>query len=1453
MIKNYIRNGLLILGAIAIFAYLSIQAQAIDPRQHSNYIGNIRQLEAIDARLHEDILELRLGQLSSYEPVMDDLDELERLQNSLRETPSFIDPPGQMTIQNIIGDCSLALYDKKTLIEDFKLQNEILTESLAFFPVAVTDLIDEISDNQADAELGADLKNLLENVLIYNLSNSEALATTIRTQIDALNRNRPSNDALINQSDTNLEMVLNHAEIIVEGRPKVDRFIEDILSMSVNQHSEQIFQAYNRYYEQAVQRSNFYRLLLFGFSFIVMGFVSTSIIMTMRRSAMALNEAKEKYLSIFQNASEGIFQTLPEGGGHYLSVNPAMARIYGYDSPQDLINNVTNVEQQIYVDPKRRLEFIQAMNTHGAVSNFETQIYQTDGQIIWISENARTVRDEAGNMLYYEGFIQDITERKMAQQALQKAYAELEQKVKERTSDLSQANKHLQQQITERKQTEEKLARRNLVVETLNELSHTSISSLEMGLVLNNVARVINESVDATSTYIARWDASQGLATVIAEYISPNANDKEQISDLGYAYERQLYDNLYEWDNNPQDYRITRSDDPNLSYEIRSHMEQYGGKVTVEIPIYVVDECIGSIEVWESRFLRTFNKGELDLIQTIANQLGSIIDRARLFEAQKKQRQIAESLRQVALALNTSLDHESVLNKIIEQLGYVIQYDMASVLLQIGDDLVLSSSSKMAQPYLGYRIQISSNEFAARVFKQNQLVIIPDIQADPQQALWLVDESLRSWMGAPLLIDEQAIGVLTTTSFEIDAYDEYEGQLLQSFANQAAIAIKNARMFEDTQKALQRTERLYSASLALGLSLDLQQVLSHILDELQQIVPYDSASVQELKQDYLEIIGGNGFVNHQEIIGLQFYLEDDNPNTDVIKQRQAVIIDDVRQEYSKFETEPHNIINIRSWLGIPLLFGDQLLGMMAIDKQIPGYYTPDHARLATAFAAQAAIAIKNAQLYTNTQDALIAARTANKAKSRFLANMSHELRTPLNAILGFAQVMRQEAGVSAEQKENLEVISSSGEHLLTLINDILEMSKIEAGRATFNRENFNLHQLLGNLENMFSRRAKEKGIELSVVCHPNVPNNIATDEGKLRQVLINLLSNAIKFTDEGSISVRASVKENLRAESTVPNTDDGSDRVQIKFEVEDSGCGIASEELLNLFDPFTQTQSGQQLQQGTGLGLAISRQFIQLMGGEIRVTSELGQGSNFEFDITAQLCTPIDFTTPKPARQVIGLAADQSTFRILIVEDNRANRMLLVKLLQPLGFEIREAKNGLEAIEIWQAWQPHLIWMDIRMPIMDGYEATHKIKATPQGQETIIIALTANAFEEDRVNIISKGFDDFVRKPVQTNVIYEMMANHLGVKFIYNENEQQQNIESKLTTDPQRLTPDTLAVLSPNLIAALHEATVMCDLKLIHIAIDYIQEQDGTIANSLTKLADNFAFDEILALIERKS
>lgn len=461
------------------------------------------------------------------------------------------------------------------------------------------------------------------------------------------------------------------------------------------------------------------------------------------------------------------------------------------------------------------------------------------------------------------------------------------------------------------------------------------------------------------------------------------------------------------------------------------------------------------------------------------------------------------------------------------------------------------------------------------------------------------------------------------------------------------------------------------------------------------------------------------------------------------------------------------------------------------------------------------------------------ADVANQAKSEFLANMSHELRTPLNGILGYAQILQRDQIVTPKQKNGLSIIQECGSHLLTLINDILDISKIEAKKFDLYTNDFHLENFLRGVRDIFNIKAEQKEINFKYEVINQLPIAINTDEKRLRQVLINLLGNAIKFTQQGEVSFKIGVIENQKANVKY---------WKIRFQIEDSGVGMTSEQLTKIFLPFEQVGDSKNKYEGTGLGLAISRQIVEMMGGNIQVESTPNKGSKFWFDLNLPEAT--DWISPQSGfkQNVISYQGRQQI--VLVVDERWENRSVIVNLLEPIGFKVIEAQNGKDGLEKAQEFQPDLIITDLAMPVMNGLEMTQHLRSQCEFKSTVIIASSASVFSLNRQQSLEAGCNDFLPKPVQTNDLFDKIQNHLNLIWI----NEAKNIESICSLEKIIFPPKEKLV---NLYKFAKTGCIQ-DIQEEAIYIKNLDSKYTGFANKILELAEELDDEKIVDLIKNE-
>jgi len=652
---------------------------------------------------------------------------------------------------------------------------------------------------------------------------------------------------------------------------------------------------------------------------------------------------------------------------------------------------------------------------------------------------------------------------------------------------------------------------------------------------------------------------------------------------------------------------VYRTGEPMVVGDVREVPYYYEGAPEVRselaVPVRVGGRVIGVLNV-ESRHRDAFDEEDLAFYMAIAGQLGIALENARLYQETVRRLAEAQILQEISLAAASTLDFDQVLERAISALGRMLGVEYLNFMLpDEGGKYMVTHPAMLGfvpPPEGVFRFPATAC-IAGRVYRTGQPALVPDVSQDPDYAVGADD--VRSELAVPVKVGDEVAAVLNLESSRPNAFDEGDLAFYTAVAGQLGVALENARLYRREQHRRREAETLYRAAQALTTTLDLREVLDRILTELQQVVPYDSASVQLLQEGRLEIIGGRGFPNLEELLGVTFDPEkEDNPNSDVVRSRAPVILEDAPTAYEKFRREPHAAAGIRAWMGVPLLFGDRLIGMLALNSREPGFYTPEHARLALAFAGQAAIAIENARIYRQLEEqsaklgrALQELRYLDRLRDEVVQNVSHELRTPVTLIQGYAELLLSgDLGPVLEtQRGALEVIRERTAMLSQLIYNLTALRVVP--RETLALLPLAVQEPVRHALSSYSRTADRAGIRFEVDLPDDLPL-VVGDRGHLRLVFSHLIENAIKFSpDGGLVRVRA-----------------WADGRWVCVAVQDRGIGIASEHLSRIFQRFYQVDGSTTRRfGGMGIGLALVWEIVDAHQGRVEVESKPGEGSTF--------------------------------------------------------------------------------------------------------------------------------------------------------------------------------------------------------------------------------------------------
>lgn len=643
-----------------------------------------------------------------------------------------------------------------------------------------------------------------------------------------------------------------------------------------------------------------------------------------------------------------------------------------------------------------------------------------------------------------------------------------------------------------------------------------------------------------------------------------------------------------------------------------------------------------------------------------------------------------------------------------------------------------------------------------------------------------------------------------------------------------------------------------SAVMKASQAISKEIVLEQLLRKLIQIVIENAGAqsglliLKEAEQFWIKAEGGIYLqeVNIFESLPLASVQQDTLIPTTVvnyvIRTQKEVILNEAT-ESELFKADPYIAQqHPKSVLCLPISYQGQVIGVLYFENNLISHaFTEDRLTILKLLSSQIAISLQNALLYKQHEKARQEAELANRAKSVFLSNMSHELRTPLNAILGYAQILDFNKTLNAEQREGIDVIKRSGEYLLMLINDILDISKIETGRFQLQPHDFNFDKFLKTIEEMFWIRAKQKKITFIFERLSALPGGIYGDEKRLRQILVNLLDNAVKFTKRGGVCLKVGYAE-VTEQIDVPR--------KIRFQIEDTGIGIAQEKIGEIFLPFKQIDDDKQWTAGMGLGLFMTRKLIEMMGGELQVSSTLGSGSTFWTELMLEEIP--HFIEARTKKEPIIMGYEGAKRTILVVDDVLENRLVVINLLEPFGFGVVEACDGREGLVKAQSLRPDLILMDFVMPVMDGFEATRQIKKIPALEKIPIIAASASVFDNDRREGIAAGCDTFIAKPFRASVLLDLLQKHLELTWIYQAEEEKIEPVHELEESIEQ----TLVGPTPSDASTLFELAMMGDIKGVVQLVERLEQANENLvpfANQVRYLAKEFKEEQICDLVER--
>ncbi|MFO7728694.1 MAG: PAS domain S-box protein [Desulfonatronovibrio sp.] len=1038
------------------------------------------------------------------------------------------------------------------------------------------------------------------------------------------------------------------------------------------------------------------------------------------------------------NAPIGIFTSTLDG--RYISANSALARMYGYDSPEELIKSVTDIATQVYASPEDHKEFIRLIKEQGEVINHESRRLRKDGTIFWVSMNSRSLKDENGRVVACQGFTTDITARKMAQ----KKYQDLVENINDvifsidiqgRITYLSpSADNIFGEQATE-------LLGRNfmelidprdipLIEQAWDNVLHGRIQPSEFRICLKPDQTLW---VRTSSRPIIKDGTAVGVTGILTD-ISQRKQAEEQYQMLfremldGFA----LHEIICNESGEPVDYRFLAV---NPAFEKATGLK--GDAIVGRTVLEVLPET-------ESHWIKTYGQVAMTGEPVVFDNFSAAVQKYFLVTA------FSPASGQFACIFADVTDQKRAELELMEsEARFKALHNASFGGITIHDKGVILECNQGLSDITGYEYQeLIGMDGLLLIAEQSREMVMNNILAGYEKPYEAFGER-KNGEEYPLRLEARNIPYKGKDVRVVEFRDITEQKDNDEALRQA---------LEDSQKSAHQLKTLFDAARAVLTRDDFAATARHIFDSISNLIGSTSGYVALLSSDgqenellFLEAGGRPCSVNPELPMPVRGLRAEAYKNNSVVYDN-----DFMNSEWMKFMPKGH--VRLDNVLFAPLVFDGQTHGIMGLANKAGGF-TDEDVPIAKAFGDLAAIALRNSRVLEqlkkseqNYKKAAQVAETANQAKSEFLANMSHEIRTPINGIMGMMQLLEKTTELDAEQKHMVGLTLTSARRLTRLLSDILDLSRVEAGKMTIHEEKFSTREIADSVTDLFQVTARDKEVALECIRDSALPDEIIGDSARTRQILFNLVGNALKYTDKGRVS--------LNIMSLPPARDE---HIRLLFTVTDTGTGIPEDKLETLFQPFVQVDgSHTRKYQGAGLGLAIVRRLVDLMGGNIGIESTEGEGTTVYLSLPFKLS---EETSHGKHHQPGQLRESSRGLNILLAEDDQSNAYPAQKLLEKMGHTVIIAEDGRQVLDLLKQKDFDCILMDIQMPVMDGVEATRIIRssADPGIKKDIpIIALTAYAMQGDREKFLEAGMNDYLAKPVEVKDLEKVLKKNTG-------------------------------------------------------------------------------------------